>query len=600
MKLKLAIVGRPNVGKSTLFNRLAGKKLAIVDDRPGVTRDRRYASGRIGDLELELIDTAGFEDVSDASLEARMRIQTEKAVDEADVSLFVFDSREGVVPLDQIFADLLRRKNRPVVVIANKAEGKAGDIGTNEGYALGLGEPLAISAEHGEGIADLYQVLVRYDEAMKAEARAAAASPESADDIAPIDLGDDEEEEAIDPEIPIRIAIVGRPNAGKSTLVNRLIGEDRMLTGPEAGITRDAIPVEWNWGGRKIRLVDTAGLRRKARIHEKLEKLSTADAIRAITFAEVVVLVMDPENAFDTQDLQIADLVEREGRALVYCIAKFDLVEAPQSTLKELQETADHSLPQLRGSQLVALSAQTGRGMNRLMPAIIKAHKDWSTKVKTRDLNDWLAMVVQRHPPPAVDGKRIRPKYMAQTKARPPTFVLFASRAAHLPESYRRYLINSLRESFDLPGIPIRVTIKANSGSDPNARKRAAARTRPQLQGAEARRRGAEAASRPPSLPFSPLPPPLPLYHITISPFCVSSFLVSLFIPSPLSSRCVASLSLSRPGRSVSPQLYVTLLWCPPRTQYSLRHPRTSFQGADRHPGSVHRSRVLSDALCAG
>ena len=475
MPLKVAIVGRPNVGKSTLFNRLAGKKLAIVDDRPGVTRDRRYATGRIGDLELELIDTAGFEDVDDASLEARMRIQTEKAVDEADVSLFVFDSREGVVPLDQIFADLLRRRNRPVVVIANKAEGKAGDIGTNEGYALGLGEPLALSAEHGEGIADLYQVLVRYDEAMKAEA--AASAPESANEIDLIE-GDDEAEEIIDPEIPIRIAIVGRPNAGKSTLVNRLIGEERMLTGPEAGITRDAIPVEWSWGGRKIRLVDTAGLRRKARIHEKLEKLSTADAIRAITFAEVVVLMMDPDNAFDTQDLQIADLVEREGRALVYCIAKFDLVEEPQSRLKELQETADHKLPQLRGSPLVALSAQTGRGLNRLMPAIIKAHKDWSTKVKTRDLNDWLAMAVQRHPPPAVDGKRIRPKYMAQTKARPPTFVLFTSRAAHLPDSYRRYLINSLRESFDLPGVPIRVTVKANSGSDPNADGAAAERAR--------------------------------------------------------------------------------------------------------------------------
>ena len=469
MKLKVAIVGRPNVGKSTLFNRLAGKKLAIVDDRPGVTRDRRYAAGKIGDLELDLIDTAGFEDVDDASLEARMRMQTEKAVDEADVSLFVFDSREGVTPLDQIFADLLRRRNRPVVVIANKAEGKAGDVGTNEGYALGLGEPLPLSAEHGEGIADLYQVLVRYDEAKKAEI-AANTPPPGEDDIAPIDLGDDdEEEEPIDPEIPIRIAIVGRPNAGKSTLVNALLGEDRMLTGPEAGITRDAIPVEWAWGGRKIRLVDTAGLRRKARVNEKLEKLSGADAIRAITFAEVVVLVMDADNAFETQDLTIADLVEREGRALVYCIAKFDLVEEPQARLKELQETADRVLPQLRGTPLVALSAQTGRGLNRLMPAIIKAHKDWSTKVKTRDLNDWLAMAVQRHPPPAVDGKRIRPKYMAQTKARPPTFVLFASRAAHLPESYRRYLINSLRESFDLPGVPIRVTVKANTGSDPNA-----------------------------------------------------------------------------------------------------------------------------------
>ena len=458
MPLKVAIVGRPNVGKSTLFNRLAGKKLAIVDDRPGVTRDRRYAAGSLGDLDLQLIDTAGFEDVADESLEARMRAQTEIAVDEADVALFVVDAREGVTPLDEIFAALLRRKNKPVILAANKAEGRAGEAGVNEAYSLGFGEPLALSAEHGEGMADLYAELVRLDPGPDEEADEEGEGDDN-------ELTDDEE----DPEIPIRIAIVGRPNAGKSTLVNRLIGEDRMLTGPEAGITRDAVPVDWEHGGRRIRLVDTAGLRRKARIHEKLEKLSTQDTIRAITFAEVVVLVMDPDNAFDTQDLQIADLVEREGRALVYCVTKFDLVSSPQSTLKHLRETADNALPQVRGAPLVALSGQTGRGLDRLMPAILKAHKDWSTKVKTRDLNDWLAMAVQRHPPPAVDGKRIKPKYMAQTKARPPTFVLFATRAAQLPDTYRRYLINSLRESFDLPGVPIRVTIKANRGSDPNA-----------------------------------------------------------------------------------------------------------------------------------
>jgi GTP-binding protein len=443
MALKVAIVGRPNVGKSTLFNRLAGKKLAIVDDRPGVTRDRRYGAGRLGDLELELIDTAGFEDASDESLEARMRAQTERAVDECDVALFVVDAREGVVALDRIFAELLRRKDKPVILLANKAEGKAGEAGVNDAYSLGFGEPLGVSAEHGEGMADLYAALAAHE---------------------PVEEGDAE-----DPTIPVRIAIVGRPNAGKSTLVNRLIGEDRMLTGPEAGITRDAIPVDWNWDGRKVRLVDTAGLRRKARVNEKLEKLSTADTIRAITFAEVVVLVMDEANAFETQDLQIADLVEREGRALVYCITKFDLVKEPQARLKQLQETADRVLPQLKGAPLVVLSGVTGRGIERLMPAILKTHKNWSAKIKTRDLNDWLAMAVQRHPPPAVDGKRIKPKYMAQTKARPPTFVLFATRAAQLPDSYRRYLINSIRQSFDMPGVPIRVTVKANSGSDPNA-----------------------------------------------------------------------------------------------------------------------------------
>ncbi len=461
MALKIAIVGRPNVGKSTLFNRLAGKKLAIVDDRPGVTRDRRYASGKLGDMDLQLIDTAGFEDVDDESLESRMRQGTEKAVDEADVALLVMDAREGVVALDTIFAEILRRKNKPVILIANKAESKAADAGVNEAWTMGFGEPLALSAEHGEGMADLYQALSGH--VAEAEAREAAAR-----EAAWREPVEGEEEPDVNPEIPIRIAIVGRPNAGKSTLVNRLIGEERMLTGPEAGITRDAVPVDWEYGGRKIRLVDTAGLRRKARIHEKLEKLSTADAIRAITFAEVVVLVMDVDNAFDTQDLQIADLVEREGRALVYCVSKFDTVEDPSARLKVLHETAETKLPQLRGAALVALSAQTGRGLDRLMPAIVKTHKNWSTKIKTRDLNDWMAMAVQRHPPPAVDGKRIKPKYMAQTKARPPTFVLFASRASHLPESYRRYLINSLRTSFDMPGVPIRVTIKANTGNDPN------------------------------------------------------------------------------------------------------------------------------------
>ncbi|AYV47857.1 ribosome biogenesis GTPase Der [Caulobacter flavus] len=445
MPLKLAIVGRPNVGKSTLFNRLAGKKLALVDDQPGVTRDRRFAHGRLGDLDLELIDTAGFEDVTDESLEARMRAQTELAIDEADVALFVFDAREGLTPLDKIFAEMLRRRNKPVVVAANKSEGKQAEIGAAEAHRLGLGAPIPISGEHGEGMADLYAALL-------------AVTPEELQE---------EFEDYDDDTKPIKIAIIGRPNAGKSTLVNRLIGEQRLLTGPEAGITRDSISVDWTWDGRKIRLVDTAGLRKKAKVNEKLEKLSTQDTIRSMTFAEVVLLVMDATHPFETQDLQIADLAEREGRCVVFVLAKWDLIEDPGQILKEFNEHAERMLPQLRGAPVVALSGETGKGVERLMPAVIKTHRDWSTKVKTRDLNDWLQMAMQRHPPPSVGGKRVKPKYMAQTKARPPTFVLFSSRADQMPDHYRRYLVNSLRESFDLPGVPLRITIK--SGANPYA-----------------------------------------------------------------------------------------------------------------------------------
>ncbi|WP_091738577.1 ribosome biogenesis GTPase Der [Phenylobacterium immobile] len=451
--LKLAIVGRPNVGKSTLFNRLAGKKLAIVDDQPGVTRDRRFATGRLGDLDLELIDTAGFEDVTDESLEARMRAQTEAAIDEADVALFIIDARDGVTPMDRVFAELLRRRDMPMVLAANKAEGKQGDDGINDAWSLGLGEPVPISAEHGEGMADLYAAL--------------------------LSVWDQDTEAEEDPaDKPVMIAIVGRPNAGKSTLVNRLIGEDRLLTGPEAGITRDAIPVDWTWDDRNVRLVDTAGLRRRAKVQEKLEKLSTGDTIRAITFAEIVILVMDATHPFEIQDMQIADLVEREGRGLVFVLAKWDLVEDPQAKLAEFIEEAHRLLPQVKGAPIIALSAETGKGLDRLMPAVFKTYGDWSTKVKTKDLNNWLKMATERHPPPSVGGRRVKPKYMAQTKARPPTFVLFASRADQLPESYRRYLVNSIRESFDLPGVPIRVTVKSNKnpfaegedGSAPTAR----------------------------------------------------------------------------------------------------------------------------------
>ena len=445
MPLKVAIVGRPNVGKSTLFNRLAGRALAIVDDRPGVTRDRRYGTGRLGDLDLELIDTAGFEDVSDESLTARMQAQTEKAIEEAELCLFVIDAREGVTQLDHIFADALRRGGKPVIVLANKAEGKAGEAGALDAYALGFGEPIEISAAHGEGMSELFAAVVQ-------------SVPDP-----------DEEEDDKDADKPIRIAVVGRPNAGKSTLVNRLIGEDRLLTGPEAGITRDAIPVDWEWDGRRVRLVDTAGMRRKAKVQEKLERLSVQDSLKSITFAEVVLLIMDAEHPFETQDLQIADLCEREGRALVYVLAKWDLIDEPQSRLKALQDEVDRILPQLKGSPMVALSAETGRGLDRLMPAVLEVHKNWCAKVRTKDLNDWLRVAIARHPPPAVQGRRINPKYMAQTKSRPPTFVLFASRASQLPESYCRYLINGIRQSFDLPGVPIRLTVK--SGANPYADK---------------------------------------------------------------------------------------------------------------------------------
>jgi len=445
MVLRVAIVGRPNVGKSTLFNRLAGRRLAIVNDRPGVTRDRRTGAGRLGDLDLELIDTAGFEDVTDASLEARMRRQTEQAIADADVALFIIDAREGVTPLDEVFAVQLRRSGKPVVLAANKAEGRAGESGVLDGHALGLGEPIAISAEHGEGLADLYAAI------RVASERAPPAA--------------DEDESQGDK--PIRMTIVGRPNAGKSTLANRLIGEDRLLTGPEAGITRDAVSVDWIWDGRRVRLVDTAGLRRKARVEEGLERLAVQDTLRALTFAEVAVLVMDATQAFETQDLQIADLIEREGRALVFVLAKWDLIDDPGPRLKAFIERAEQMLPQVRGTPLVALSAETGRGLDRLMPAVIEAHRNWSARVNTHDLNDWLHMAVERHPPPAVDGRRVKPKYMAQIKSRPPTFVMFASRADKLPDSYRRYLINSLRQSFDLPGTPVRLTVK--SGKNPYA-----------------------------------------------------------------------------------------------------------------------------------
>jgi GTPase len=447
MTPRLAIVGRPNVGKSTLFNRLAGKPLAMVDDRPGVTRDRKEAMGRLGDIDLRLIDTAGYEDAP-GGIEERMRIQTERALADADICVFLIDGREGVTGLDERFAEILRRTSKPVILAVNKREGRQGADGSMEAYALGLGEPVDISAAHGEGMGDLYAALRAAMETMGAYEAEPEFDPDAEDD-----------EDGDTP--PLRIAVVGRPNVGKSTLVNALIGEDRLITGPEAGLTRDAIAVEWEWEGRRVRLHDTAGLRKRGKVGDRLERMSAADTLRAIKFAEIVLLLVDAERPFEKQDLIIADRVAEEGRGLVVLISKWDTVADKPAALKELQLEFDRLLPQVKGAPMVPVSAITGRGLDRIMPAVAGLHRNWAAKVKTRDLNDWLREMTERHPPPAVDGRRVRLKYMAQTKGRPPTFVLMASRAAHLPESYKRYLINGLRQAFDMPGVPIRLIVKA-------------------------------------------------------------------------------------------------------------------------------------------
>ena len=455
MSFTVAIVGRPNVGKSTLFNRLVGKRLALVDDTPGVTRDRRDGQARLGDLEFQVFDTAGLDEAPPDTLSGRMRQQTEAAMAAADVVLFLIDARAGPLPADRSFADLVRRSAKRAILVANKSESRAAEAGILQAYELGLGEPVAVSAEHGEGLADLYAALrgALPDETERKDtlqgAKAATGAPAA--------------------QAPVRIAVVGRPNSGKSTLINRILGEERLLTGVEAGTTRDAIAVDLDWHGRQFRLHDTAGLRRRSRIEAKLEKLSAADALNALRFAEVVILLLDAQRPFEEQDLRIADLVEREGRGLVIGMNKWDLVEPRPGAIKKLREEVDHLLPQVRGVPVVPISGLTGEGLDRLMQAASDAHAVWNRRTETSVLNRWLGEVVATHPPPAVAGRRIRLDYITQPKSRPPTFVLFTSRADAVPEAYRRYLVNSLRESFDLPGTPIRLTLREKK--NPYARK---------------------------------------------------------------------------------------------------------------------------------
>ncbi|MEP2718227.1 ribosome biogenesis GTPase Der [Pseudophaeobacter sp.] len=468
MSFTLAIVGRPNVGKSTLFNRLVGKKLALVDDQPGVTRDLREGEARLGDLRFTVIDTAGLEDVTDNSLEGRMRRLTERAVDMADICLFMIDARTGVTPVDEMFADILRRKSAHVILAANKAEGNAADAGVLEAYGLGLGEPLRLSGEHGEGMADLFAELAPLADQFAEES--VDHSPEVDLDI---DEDDDWDEDSAPPvpvptrEKPLQVAVVGRPNAGKSTLINKILGEDRLLTGPEAGITRDAISLQIDWAGTPMRIFDTAGMRKKAKVQEKLEKLSVSDGLRAVKFAEVVVILLDAEIPFEQQDLRIADLAEREGRAVVVAVNKWDVEDNKQEKLAALKESFTRLLPQLRGAPLVTVSAKTGKGLDRLHAAVMRAYDVWNRRIPTAALNRWLTGMLEQHPPPAPQGKRIKLRYMTQAKTRPPGFVVMCSHPDKIPASYTRYLVNGLRQDFDMPGTPIRLTMRGQNDQNP-------------------------------------------------------------------------------------------------------------------------------------
>lgn len=460
MEFKVALIGRPNVGKSTLFNRLVGKRLALVDDQPGVTRDRREGTAKLYDISFTVIDTAGLEEAFDDSLEARMRAQTEQAVEDADLAFLIIDARAGVTPLDEHFSQWLRRASTPVFLLANKCEGRQGDSGLMDAYRLGLGDPVPLSAEHGLGMTDLYDVV---DEQIKrwTEERASAGL-----DARDEDAAEDGEEE--DDNRPLQLAIVGRPNVGKSTLINRLIGEDRMLTGPEAGITRDSIAVEWKFRDRPIKLFDTAGIRRRPRVQSKVEKLSVADSLRAIKFAQVVVLVLDAEAALEKQDLTIARMVEEEGRAIVIAVNKWDACRDRDAVIQGLRDRLERSLPQLTGVPVVTISALRGQNLETLLKRVVESYKVWNKRISTSALNRWLEAVTSAHPPPAPGGRRIRLKYMTQAKTRPPTFMVSCTKADDLPLSYGRYLENALRDDFDLYGTPIRLNFK--KGDNPYAK----------------------------------------------------------------------------------------------------------------------------------
>ncbi|MFA7414682.1 MAG: ribosome biogenesis GTPase Der [Rhizobium sp.] len=475
MSFTVAIVGRPNVGKSTLFNRLVGKKLALVDDTPGVTRDRRPGDAKLVDLRFTIIDTAGLEQSGPDTLQGRMWAQTQAAIQEADVTLFVIDAKSGLTPADQTLAGMLRKSGKPVVLVANKSEARGSDGGFYDAFTLGLGDPCPISAEHGQGMIDLRDAIVAaigedrafptVDEAetdVDIRAQAAAAGAEHDDDYEP----------EYDETKPLRVAIIGRPNAGKSTLINRFLGEDRLLTGPEAGITRDSISVEWDWRGRTIKMFDTAGMRKKARVQEKLEKLSVADSLRSIRFAELVVIVFDATIPFEKQDLQLVDLVIREGRAAVLAFNKWDLVEDTQAVLADLREKTERLLPQARGIRAVPISGQTGYGLDKLMQAVIETDKVWNRRISTAKLNRWLESQQVQHPPPAVSGRRVKLKYMTQVKARPPAFMISCTRPDALPESYIRFLSNGLRNDFQMPGVPIRIHLKAAENPFENRKKK--------------------------------------------------------------------------------------------------------------------------------